>query len=139
MIILPDHKTYTQNNINRFLWWVEGWCNLIDGLCMILSIGFCCPLLAAKFINWRLSKALRDPFTLTLELSQDQLSRFRARTIARKIWKWKPKTTITTMSTHMAVQEVSRRLNGTYYSSRTIREWIKDLCPDRSPGRRPNA
>ena len=137
MIIRPESRA-TQSEANRLLWWVEGWCNLVDGISMILSAGFYSPLLANKFANWRLERALRDPFALTKDLTQDQLSRFKARVIAKKLWKIDPKHTITYVSGMMTVHEVSKRPDGSYYSTRTIREWIKDLCPDRSPGRRPN-
>lgn len=25
---------------NRFLWWMHGWCALLDGIAMVLSLGF---------------------------------------------------------------------------------------------------
>ena len=130
---------YTQNYLNRLLWWLEGWCNLADGLCMILSVGFYSPLLSNRFANWRLDKALRDPFSLGSELlPQDKLNRLKARLIARGIWRLVPKFTITAVSRLPVIHEAIKRSDDTYYSARTVREWIKDLCPDRSPGRRPN-
>jgi len=42
--------------INRLLWWIDGWCELIDGLSVILSLGFIHPCLATRFSRYRLTK-----------------------------------------------------------------------------------
>jgi len=137
MIILPEDSN-TYKFTNRMLWWFEGFCGLLDGLTMTLSIGYLYPAFAIRFAEWRLKRALRDPFNLIGDLTQDQISNLKARITAKRLWDYEPKTTITDMCRFIDIHEAAKRPDGTYYSVRTVREWIKDLCPDRSPGRRPN-
>jgi len=62
----------------------------------------------------------------------------RCREIAREIWNKDPTVTIQSMSEMQEIIDASTRQDGRVYADKTIRDWIKDLCPDRSPGRRPN-
>lgn len=137
MIVLPENEN-TYKPTNRLLWWAEGFCGLFDGLFMVLSIGYFYPALAVRLAEWRLKRALRDPFNLIGDLTQDQISNLKARIAAKRLWDYEPKTTITDMCRFIDIHEAAKKPDGTYYSVRTVREWIKDLCPDRSPGRRPN-
>ena len=56
------------------------------------------------------------------------------RQVAKKIWSKKSDITIADMCVS---DEISEACDGILYPEATLRKWIKDLCPDRSPGRRP--
>jgi hypothetical protein len=58
------------------------------------------------------------------------------RDVAEKLWKEDPSITIAGMAHR---DEINALHEGKTYAEKTIRKWIKDLCPNRSPGRRPNA
>jgi hypothetical protein len=66
-----------------------------------------------------------------------RVAKERCREVAAKIWEEDPDITIRGMSERPEILEVTKRPDGLYYLERTIRGWIKDLCPNRSPGRRP--
>lgn len=59
-----------------------------------------------------------------------------ARTKAQVLWGKDPAITIADMA-YKHLTDVALMKNGSVYSDITIRKWIKDLCPDRNPGRRP--
>jgi hypothetical protein len=61
----------------------------------------------------------------------------RCREIAKKLWDEDTTTTIKDMIDHPEIIEFTKMKNGSFYSDGTVREWIKDLCPNRNPGRRP--
>ena len=67
----------------------------------------------------------------------DALCKQRCREIAEKVWKKDPTITIQAMIDMQEIVDASTRQDGRVYAEKTIRDWIKDLCPDRSPGRRP--
>ncbi len=54
--------------------------------------------------------------------------------IAEKIWSKEPDLTIVDMSKR---SEIIHACEKKIYSERTLRKWMKELCPNRNPGRRP--
>jgi hypothetical protein len=56
-----------------------------------------------------------------------------ARTIAANLWSKDCKLTIEDVISGNAVNSA---FQGHVYGERTLRNWVKDLCPDRKPGRR---
>ena len=44
--------------LNRLLWWVFGWCELLDGLTMVISAGYLCFDLSYAFSKWRIARRL---------------------------------------------------------------------------------
>lgn len=40
--------------LSRVLYWFTGWCNVLDGLCVVLTLGHYYPMLAQKFVNVRM-------------------------------------------------------------------------------------
>lgn len=40
--------------LSRVLYWFTGWCNILDGLCVVLTLGYYYPMLSQKFISVRL-------------------------------------------------------------------------------------
>jgi hypothetical protein len=67
------------------------------------------------------------------KLRPNQLHKLKCREVAQKIWKEDPSITIADM---IHKDEINEVCDGKVYTEKTIRNWIKDLCPDRSPGRR---
>lgn len=63
-----------------------------------------------------------------------QIHKERCRAAAKELWKENPEITIADMAVR---DEITEACDGKLYIEKTIRDWIKDLCPDRSPGRRP--
>jgi hypothetical protein len=59
--------------------------------------------------------------------------------IAKHIWDRQPDFSIAAMINHSEIIRQARKLEGSYYSEMTIRNWIRDLCPNPKPGRRPAA
>lgn len=86
-----------------------------------------------------------EEFDLSLKSEEDDESegpkrhstkcKMKCREIAGKIWESNPSITIREMTEREEILEHSKNLKGDLYSDNTIREWIKDLCPNRSPGR----
>lgn len=72
------------------------------------------------------------------KLRQNQKAKIECRKVAEKLWKKDPIITITDMTKEPEILAVDQRKDGKHYMEGTIRDWIKDLCPDRSQGRRPN-
>ncbi|HOD79102.1 MAG TPA: hypothetical protein PLB95_05630 [Syntrophales bacterium] len=71
------------------------------------------------------------------ELTIDQKRRERCRAIAELLWENRPEITIEDM---IYKDEITLIGCGTKnYHERVLRNWIKDLCPNRSPGRRPKS
>ena len=73
-----------------------------------------------KSLNWRDKQELK------------------CREIAEQIWKNDPTITIAEMIDRPELTEYTKKQNQNFYVEKTIRDWIKDLCPNRKPGRRPN-
>jgi hypothetical protein len=71
------------------------------------------------------------------KLRPNQIHKIKCREVAQRLWEENPAITIREIGDMPEIMEVSKRTDGNYYSEKTIRNWIKDLCPDRSPGRRP--
>lgn len=70
------------------------------------------------------------------KLRHNQLAKKKCREIAKKIWKAYPQITIADMIDRPDLLPHTTKRGGSLYTEKTIRNWIKDLCPDRSPGRR---
>ena len=68
------------------------------------------------------------------KLRPNQKHKIECRKIASKIWENDPKVTIADM---ILRDEIAKVCETKVYCETTLRNWIKDLCPDRSPGRRP--
>lgn len=60
----------------------------------------------------------------------------KCRGIAQRIWERQPYFTIAAMINHSEMVRQARKPDGSPYSEITIRNWIKDLCPNPRPGRR---
>jgi hypothetical protein len=61
----------------------------------------------------------------------------KCREIAKTLWDENPTLTIREMTEQDDVIENSKKINGQLFNEDTIRSWINDLCPNRSPGRPP--
>lgn len=68
------------------------------------------------------------------KLRSNQIHKTLCREIAKKLWDEDPSITIADM---IWGNEIAEACDGKDYAERTLRNWIKDLCPNRSPGRRP--
>lgn len=62
--------------------------------------------------------------------------RIRCRAIAELLWQHDPNMTIAKMIGLREIREIG--CEGVDYAPDTIRDWIKDLCGNRAPGRRPS-
>jgi preprotein translocase subunit Sss1 len=63
----------------------------------------------------------------------------KCREIAKRIWERQPDFTIAAMVNHSEIIRHARKPDGSSYSEMTIRNWIRDLCPNPKPGRRRSA
>jgi len=70
-----------------------------------------------------------------LRKSQRHMERCRA--IAEYLWSKYPEATIADLIRSDDINKIG--CEGRHYVDNTLREWIKNLCPDRTPGRRPIA
>jgi hypothetical protein len=61
----------------------------------------------------------------------------KCREIAKRIWDRQPDFTIAGMINRSEIAGQALQINGRPYSEMTVRNWIRDLCPNRKPGRRP--
>jgi hypothetical protein len=68
------------------------------------------------------------------KLRPNQKHKIECRKVAKKIWDENPSITIADM---ILSDEISNVCEGKVYAEKTLHNWIKDLCPNRSPGRRP--
>lgn len=55
---------------------------------------------------------------------------------AKKVWEQDPSVTIEGMMERPELLEYTKRKDGNLFINKTLRDWIKNLCPDRKPGRR---
>jgi hypothetical protein len=92
----------------------------------------------AKEENGRLSPG-KAPVELKKERKKTkvQIIREKVREKARELWQNDPTITIADMFVNHEISDIAVRENGEIFIEKTIRDWIKDLCPDRSHGRRP--
>jgi hypothetical protein len=72
------------------------------------------------------------------KLRPNQLAKRKCGNIAEKIWEKDPQITIAEMINHPDLIPHTKKKDGKFYAEKTVRNWIKELCPDRSPGRRKN-
>jgi hypothetical protein len=70
-------------------------------------------------------------------LRHDQKCKIKCREVASRIWAKHPEITISDMVDRPEITDIARKPNAKFYERKTIHEWIKDLCPNRAPGRRP--
>jgi len=63
----------------------------------------------------------------------------KCREIAKRIWDRQPDFSIAAMINHSQIIHQAKKPDGSSYSEMTIRNWIRDLCPNPKPGRRPAA
>jgi len=90
-----------------------------------------------QVVNDLLSKYLKILINLVKEKETErpmQKIREECRKIAKRLWKKYPKMTIQDM---IFRDEIAHACGQKLYTEDTIRNWIKDLCPNRLPGRRP--
>jgi hypothetical protein len=66
------------------------------------------------------------------KLTPEQRHKIDSRTVAHKIWSESPEMTIQDM---IQRDEIANACGGKVYAEKTIRNWIKDLAPNRKPGR----
>ena len=82
-------------------------------------------------------------YSLSAEMKKErkktevQIIREKVREKAAEIWQDDPTITIADMFVNDKIGKIAVRKNGEIFAEKTIRNWINDLCPDRSPGRRP--
>jgi hypothetical protein len=69
------------------------------------------------------------------KLRSNQRHKERCRAIAALRWEENPKMTIEDMISSNEINKFG--CENVSYNEKTIRTWINDLCPNRSPGRRP--
>jgi hypothetical protein len=67
---------------------------------------------------------------------RSQIHRERCRAIAALLWEQDPETTIEAMINKPEI--IRHGCEGHTYNGKTLRDWIKDLAPNRDPGRRPS-
>jgi hypothetical protein len=82
-----------------------------------------------------LKRALRTETISKRKTHRDKIKE-ECREIAARIWD-EEKITIAEMCKRPEIKAVAFKKNGKPYKEMTIRKWIRDLSPDRSPGRRP--
>jgi hypothetical protein len=68
------------------------------------------------------------------KLRPNQSHKVKCRKIAARIWENEPNVTIADMIWR---DEIAEACENKTYNESTLRNWIKDLSPNRSPGRRP--
>jgi len=74
--------------------------------------------------------------TKSARLRHAQSVNEKCREIAKRIWERQPDFTIAAMINHSEMVRHAVKPDGSPYSEITIRNWIKDLCPNPRPGRR---
>jgi hypothetical protein len=67
----------------------------------------------------------------------DQICKRKCRELAKRVWTKNPKLTITEITKRDEIIDISKTAKGDLYAEKTVHDWIKDLCPNRAPGRRP--
>jgi len=69
------------------------------------------------------------------EPTERDIDRDLCRAAATKLWKRNPKLTIVAVIQHPEI----RKIVGKNWSDKNVYKWIRDLCPNRRPGRRPGS
>ncbi|MEJ2069431.1 MAG: hypothetical protein P8X58_03345 [Syntrophobacterales bacterium] len=67
-----------------------------------------------------------------------QICREKVRDRAAKLWSSNESIPIADMVVRNEITQVLENVCGDMFTEKTLRDWIKDLCPNRKPGRRPN-
>jgi hypothetical protein len=70
-------------------------------------------------------------------LNSNQRHRERCRALAEYLWETDQMMTIEDMINNDTINKIGCENKIPPYNEKTLRKWINDLCPDRSPGRRP--
>jgi hypothetical protein len=94
------------------------------------------PLPSALFLDNELFNLDEEKKIKVKKLRPSQKAKNECRIIAKKIWEKDPKITIANMINHKELLPHTIKKDGNFYTEKTVRNWIKDLCPDRSRGRR---
>lgn len=55
---------------------------------------------------------------------------------AKELWEETPSITIADMINHPQIVPFRKKKDGSFYTEKVVRNWIKVLCPNRQPGRR---
>lgn len=113
--------------INQWMWY--NLCEVDDGgLPDFIPKGkeYICELYERKESN--------DIENVGKKLRPNQRHKIECRRIAAQIWEKEPNVTITDM---ILRDEIAKACAPKTYAEKTLREWINNLSPDRSPGRRP--
>lgn len=76
--------------------------------------------------------------TVKHKLRPSQKHREECRKIAKGFWDEEPSITISEIIQREEMVKASKKSNDQLYLEKTVRNWIKDLCPNRARGRRPN-
>jgi hypothetical protein len=71
----------------------------------------------------------------TPKLTHSQKCKLNCRKIARRLWEQDPLLSITEMTKHPEIIESSQKLNGLRVAEKTVRNWIRCLCPNRKSGK----
>uniref|UniRef100_A0A7C3SJ93 Uncharacterized protein n=1 Tax=Desulfobacca acetoxidans TaxID=60893 RepID=A0A7C3SJ93_9BACT len=67
-----------------------------------------------------------------------QICREKVREKAAALWSRNESIPIADMVVRNEITQVLENVCGDMFTEKTLRDWIKDLCPNRKPGRRPN-
>lgn len=116
------------NNIARFVKMSE----LKKYMADVLKI----PLPSALFPDNALFNLDGEKQVIVKKLRPSQKAKKECRKIAKKIWEKNPQITIADMINHEDLLPHTTKKDGIFYTEKTVRNWIKDLCPDRTRGRR---
>jgi hypothetical protein len=84
----------------------------------------------------RIRDIFKEKSKIIGELRTDQIRKERSRAIAELIWRTKPEKTIADLIQSDEINGIACE-GKKNYTKKVLRNWIKDLCPDRSKGRRP--
>jgi len=69
--------------------------------------------------------------------AHNEMCKKKCQEIAVRRWAEDPTITIRDMIDSQEIVDAAQKKDGSLYLEKTIRDWIKHLCPDRKPGRRP--
>lgn len=87
------------------------------------------------WVLWK-AKETADKTTSTKKLRPNQRHKITVREVAAELWEKDPDITIGGYNGMIFRDEINEVCEGNVYAEKTLRNWIKDLCPNRKPGRR---
>ncbi|MFZ5449946.1 MAG: hypothetical protein ACOZFS_15045 [Thermodesulfobacteriota bacterium] len=68
-----------------------------------------------------------------------QIAREKVREKAGELWSKNESIPIADMVVRDDITQITENVCGDMFAEKTLRDWIKDLCPNRKPGRRPKS